>query len=122
MTAMPNALWFTQMIEYHVPACRQESLAQALATRSEQLASRCPGLQGVSIQASDDGSRVLQCLQWQSRQAWEASAQCFSDEPFLQLLRQNQAHGVNFAAFQALRSLVRSSDGGLHCQLSPNHA
>ncbi|WDY59746.1 antibiotic biosynthesis monooxygenase [Pseudomonas sp. PSKL.D1] len=118
MTAMPHSLWFTQMIEYEVPAARQAALAQALVLRSEQLAARCEGLQGVSIQASDDGSRVLQYLQWHSRQAWEAAAACFVEEPFLELLSRHHARGANFASYQAVRSLVRGVDGGLHCQVA----
>lgn len=117
MTASPQSLWFTQMIEYEVPVSRQAALAQALVTRSEELAMRCEGLQGVSIQASDDGSRVLQYLQWQSREAWAAAAQGFVQEPFFDLLSRHQARGVNFSAYQALRSLVRGGDGGFHCQV-----
>ncbi|MFJ4348518.1 antibiotic biosynthesis monooxygenase [Pseudomonas sp. NPDC089401] len=117
MTAAQQSLWFTQMIEYEVPSSRQAALAQALVTRSEALAMRCSGLQGVSVQASDDGSRVLQYLQWQSRQAWAQAADFFAAEPFYDLLSQHQARGVNFASYQALRSLVRGDDGGLHCQV-----
>ena len=122
MTATPHALWFTQMIEYEVPGLYQQALAQALVARSEELAARCEGLQGVSIQASDDGSRVLQYLQWQSRQAWAAAAVYFVEEPFLELLGQHQARGVNFAAYQTLRSLVRGTDGELHCQVGDAQA
>ncbi|AHC81747.1 MULTISPECIES: antibiotic biosynthesis monooxygenase [Pseudomonas] len=122
MTAKSHALWFTQMIEYEVPGKFQQALAQALVARSEELAARCEGLQGVSIQASDDGSRVLQYLQWQSRQAWAAAAVYFVGEPFLDLLGQYQARGVNFAAYQTLRSLVRGADGGLHCQVGEPQA
>jgi len=122
MTATSHALWFTQMIEYEVSGRFQQALAQALVARSEELAARCAGLQGVSIQASDDGSRVLQYLQWQSRQAWAAAAVYFVGEPFLELLGQHQARGVNFAAYQTLRSLVRGADGGLHCQVGEPQA
>ena len=122
MSANPHALWFTQMIEYEVPSLCQQALAQALVVRSEALATRCEGLQGVSIQASDDGSRVLQYLQWQSRQAWAAAAVHFVEESFLELLGQHQARGVNFAAYQTLRSLVRGADGGLHCQVGEPQA
>ncbi|MGE8388440.1 MAG: antibiotic biosynthesis monooxygenase [Pseudomonas sp.] len=122
MTANPHSLWFTQMIEYEVPAARQAALAHALVTRSEALAYRCEGLQGVSVQASDDGSRVLQYLQWQSRQAWAAAAESFIEEPFLDLVRLHQARSVNFAAYQALRSVVRGADGGLHCQVGEPQA
>ncbi|GLO33074.1 MULTISPECIES: antibiotic biosynthesis monooxygenase [Pseudomonas] len=122
MTATSHALWFTQMIEFEVPGKFQQALAQALVARSEELAARCEGLQGVSIQASEDGSRVLQYLQWQSRQAWAAAAVYFVGEPFLDLLGQYQARGVNFAAYQTLRSLVRGADGGLHCQVGEPQA
>lgn len=122
MTATSHALWFTQMVEFEVPGKFQQALAQALVARSEELAARCEGLQGVSIQASDDGSRVLQYLQWQSRQAWAAAAVYFVGEPFLDLLGQYQARGVNFAAYQTLRSLVRGADGGLHCQVGEPQA
>ena len=122
MSANAHALWFTQMIEYEVPSVCQHALAQALVARSEVLATHCEGLQGVSIQASDDGSRVLQYLQWQSRQAWAEAAVHFVEESFLDLLGQHQARGVNFAAYQALRSLVRGTDGGLHCQVGEPQA
>ncbi|BBR54834.1 MULTISPECIES: hypothetical protein [Pseudomonas] len=122
MAAQPHSLWFTQMIEYEVPAACQHALADALVVRSEELAVRCDGLLGVSIQASDDGSRVLQYLQWQSRHEWAAAASFFVEEPFLDLLCQHQARGVNFAAFQTLRSLVRGEDGGLHCQVGEPQA
>ncbi|GLO46476.1 antibiotic biosynthesis monooxygenase [Pseudomonas putida] len=122
MTATSHPLWFTQMIEYEVPGRCQQALAQALVARSEELAARCEGLQGVSIQSSDDGSRVLQYLQWQSRQAWAAAAVLFVEEPFLELLGQHQARSVNFSAYQTLRSLVRGADGGLHCQVGEPQA
>ena len=122
MVANLNSLWFTQMIEYEVPAARQAALAEALVQRSEQVAARCAGLLGVSIQASDDGSRVLQYLQWRSRQEWVAATSSFGEEPFLDLLRQPQARGVTFAAYQALRSLVRSAEDGLHCEVGERQA
>ncbi|OCT32742.1 antibiotic biosynthesis monooxygenase [Pseudomonas putida] len=122
MVATPHSLWFTQMIEYEVPATRQQALAEALVLRAEEIASRCDGLLGVSIQASVDGSRVLQYLQWQSRQEWAAAAPCFVEEPFLDLLQRYQARGVNFTAYQTLRSLVRGTDGGLHCEVGEPQA
>ncbi|RWU18176.1 antibiotic biosynthesis monooxygenase [Pseudomonas alkylphenolica] len=117
MMVPERSLSFTQMIEFEVVPAHQLALAQALAERSEQLALQHAGLIGASIQASDDGSRVLQYLQWQSRNAWERAASSFAQEPFLQLIRQHQAKGVNFAAFQTLSSLARSATDGLHCQL-----
>ncbi|MBM3108784.1 MAG: antibiotic biosynthesis monooxygenase [Pseudomonas sp.] len=115
MAVPARSLCFTQMIEFEVVPIRQHALAQALAERSEELALRHSSLIGASIQASDDGSRVLQYLQWQSRTAWEAVASSFEQEPFLQLIQQHQAKGVSFAAFQTVSSLVRGVTGGLYC-------
>ena len=120
MPVSERSLCFIQMIEFEVVPARQHALAQALTERSEALALRHAGLLGASIQASVDGSRVLQYLQWQSRNAWQAAASSFEQEPFLQLIQQHQAKGVNFSAFQTLSSLVRSTTDGLHCQVPVN--
>lgn len=117
MPVSDNSLCFTQMIEFEVAPERQRALAQALALRSEHLARLHSGLLAASIQASDDGSRVLQYLQWQSRSAWEAAVSSFEQEPFLQLIHQHKARGVNFNAFQTLSSLARTAEHGLHCHL-----
>lgn len=119
MVRADNNLCFTQLIEFQVPVALQQPLANALASRSERMAFEHGGLLGASIQASDDGSRVLQYLQWRSRADWEAAISSFDQEPFLELLRTYQARGVNFAAFQTLSSLSRSTEMGLHCQVSP---
>ena len=58
MLASPHALWFTQMIEYEVPSMCQQALAQALVARSEALAARCEGLQGVTSR----GKRAVEIL------------------------------------------------------------
>lgn len=69
------------------------------------------------MQASDDGSRVLQYLQWRSRQECDATIASFEREPFVDLLRRYQARGANFSTFQAMSSLARGDDSALHCQL-----
>lgn len=122
MMAVANSLCFTQLIEFEVAPLRQQALAHALAARSERLAFEHAGLLGISVQASDDGSRVLQYLQWQSRSDWEAAIASFDQEPFLDLLREHLARGVNFSAFQTLSSLARTAEGGLHCQVAPHQA
>ena len=122
MTASGNTLCFTQLIEFDVAPLRQQALAHALAARSERMAFEHAGLVGVSVQASDDGSRVLQYLQWQSRAAWEAAIASFDQEPFLDLLQEYQARGVNFAAFQTLSSLARTAEGDLLCQVAAQQA
>ena len=118
MTPTGNTLCFTQLIEFEVVPLRQQALALALSARSERLAFEHAGLLGVSVQASDDGSRVLHYLQWQSRSDWEAAIGSFDQEPFLDLLREHLARGVNFSAFQTFSSLARTAEGGLHCQIA----
>lgn len=117
MSGSVPAIWYTQMIEYRVAVVFQQALAQALVLRSESLASRCEDLRAVSVQASEDGDRLLQSLQWTSREACEAAIEQVLDDSFLGLLQQYHASAVNFAAFTALRSLARHPDGALYCQV-----
>lgn len=117
MSGSVSAIWYTQMIEYRVAVVFQQALAQALVLRSESLASRCEDLRAVSVQASEDGDRLLQSLQWTSRDACEAAIEQVLDDSFLGLLQQYHASAVNFAAFTALRSLARHPDGALYCQV-----
>ncbi|EST16099.1 hypothetical protein EDP1_4047 [Pseudomonas putida S610] len=117
MSGSVSAIWYTQMIEYRVAVVFQQALAQALVLRSESLASRCEDLRAVSVQASEDGDRLLQSLQWTSREACEAAIEQVLDDSFLGLLQQYHASAVNFAAFTALRSLARHPDGALYCQV-----
>lgn len=117
MSGSVSAIWYTQMIEYRVAVVFQQALAQALVLRSESLASRCEDLRAVSVQANEDGDRLLQSLQWTSREACEAAIEQVLDDSFLGLLQQYHASAVNFAAFTALRSLARHPDGALYCQV-----
>ncbi|MBF8677112.1 antibiotic biosynthesis monooxygenase [Pseudomonas fulva] len=117
MSGSVSAIWYTQMIEYRVAVVFQQALAQALVLRSESLASRCEDLRAVSVQASEGGDRLLQSLQWTSREACEAAIEQVLDDSFLGLLQQYHASAVNFAAFTALRSLARHPDGALYCQV-----
>jgi len=111
------AIWYTQMIEYRVAVVFQQALAQALVLRSESLAAGCEDLRAVSVQASEDGCRVLQSLQWTNREASEAAIEQVLDGSFLSMLQQYHASAVNFTAFTALRSLARHPDGALYCQM-----
>ncbi|WP_285420541.1 antibiotic biosynthesis monooxygenase [Pseudomonas sp. efr-133-TYG-5] len=110
---------FSQLIEFEIEPRQQSALVSALALHSEHLAQRYPGFLSASVQASDDGRRVLSFLQWRSREAGEAALQGFEsgEQDFWQLLRTHRARTVTFGAFQVLSSIARSPDAGLHCQL-----
>lgn len=60
---------FTQLIEFEIEPRQQPGLVSALSMQTERLAQRYQGFVSASVQASDDGRRVLSLLQWQTREA-----------------------------------------------------
>ena len=72
------------------------------------------------MQVSEDGRRVLNYLQWQSRADGEAAFKFFEQrgEDFWTLIRAHQATAVTFGSFQVLQSFERSHDNALHCRLN----
>lgn len=110
---------FTQLIEFEIEPHQQSALVSALSQQTERLAQRYSGFMRASIQASDDGRRVLNYLQWQTREAGEAAFQGFEsgEQDFWQLIRAHQAKTVTFGSFQVLHSLELSHDQALHCNL-----
>ncbi|MEO8491242.1 antibiotic biosynthesis monooxygenase [Pseudomonas sp.] len=111
---------FTQLIEFQIEPRQQDALVAALSTQSERLAQGHGGFLSASVQVSDDGRRVLNYLQWQSREEGEAAFQCFEkgEEDFWTLIRAHRATAVTFGSFQVLRSFERSHDNALHCRLN----
>ncbi|AWY40396.1 antibiotic biosynthesis monooxygenase [Pseudomonas putida] len=110
---------FTQLIEFEIEPHQQMALVTALSQQTEHLAQHCSGFLSASIQASDDGRRVLNYLQWQTREAGEAAFQGFEsgEQDFWQLIRAHQAKTVTFGSFRVLHSLELSHDNALHCNL-----
>ena len=110
---------FTQLIEFEIEPRQQAALVSALSAHTERLAQGYPGFLSANIQASDDGRRVLNYLQWQSREAGEAAFQSFEsgEQDFWQLIRAHRAKTVTFGSFQVLHSLEISHDNALHCTL-----
>ncbi|GAB6405845.1 antibiotic biosynthesis monooxygenase [Pseudomonas sp. MHK4] len=110
---------FTQLIEFEVEPQQQLALVSALSQQTERLAQHHSGFLSASVQASEDGRRVLNYLQWQTREAGEAAFQAFEsgEQDFWQLIRAHQAKTVTFGSFQVLHSLERSLDHALHCNL-----
>ena len=110
---------FTQLIEFEIEPRQQSGLVSALSMQTERLAQRYQGFISASVQASDDGRRVLSLLQWQTREAGEAAFRSFEsgEQDFWQLIRAHQAKTVTFNSFQVLSSIARSHDDALHCNL-----
>ena len=111
---------FTQLIEFQIEPQQQLALVAALSTQSERLAQGHGGFINASVQVSDDGRRVLNYLQWRSREEGEAAFKCFEhgEEDFWTLIRAHHATAVTFGSFQVLRSFERSHDNALHCRLN----
>lgn len=84
---------FTQLIEFEIEPRQQPGLVSALSMQTERLAQRYQGFVSASVQASDDGRRVLSLLQWQTREAGEAAFRSFEsgEQDFWQLIRAHQA-------------------------------
>ena len=110
---------FTQLIEFEIEPHQQPALVAALSEQTERLARSYRGFLSASVQASDDGRRVLNYLQWQSREAGEAAFRSFEngEQDFWYLIHAHQARTVTFGSFQVLRSIERSPDNALHCLL-----
>jgi len=110
---------FTQLIEFEIEPRQQPALVTALSMQTERLAQRYAGFVSASVQASDDGRRVLSFLQWQTREAGEAAFRSFEsgEQDFWQLIHTHQAKTVTFNSFQVLSSIARSHDDALHCHL-----
>ena len=110
---------FTQLIEFEIEPRQQPALVSALSVQTERLAQRYDGFVSASVQASDDGRRVLSFLQWQSREAGEAAFRSFEsgEQDFWQLIHAHHARTITFNSFQVLSSIARSHDDALHCNL-----
>ncbi len=120
MSAFERSRSFTQLIEFEIEPHQQQALVSALSAQTERLAQGYGGFLSASVQVSDDGRRVLNYLQWQSREAGEAAFRSFEsgEQDFWQLILAHQARTVTFGSFQVLSSIARSQDNALHCTLS----
>ncbi len=110
---------FTQLIQFEIEPVQLEALVSALSRQTERLARVEGGFISGTVQASDDGRRVLNALQWRSRQDGEAAFARFEsgEEDFWALIRAHHAKAVSFDSFQVLRSIERSPDDALQCAL-----
>ncbi|MPQ85544.1 antibiotic biosynthesis monooxygenase [Pseudomonas sp. MAFF 730085] len=120
MQILEKSRGFTQLIEFQIEPRQQLALVAALSIQSERLAHGNRGFINASVQVSDDGRRVLNYLQWRSREDGEAAFKGFEQgaEDFWRLIRTHQATAVTFGSFQVLRSFERSHDNALHCRLN----
>ena len=108
---------FTPLIQFEIEPVQLDALVLALTGQTERLARVEGGFISGTVQASDDGRRVLNALQWRSREDGEAAFTRFEngEEDFWALICAHHAKAVSFDSFQVLRSIERSQDDAIQC-------
>jgi len=110
---------FTQLMEFDIDPQWRQALVTVLSEYTERLARDHQGLLNASIQASEDGRRVLNYLRWRTREDGEAALRSLEsgERDFWQLIQAHRAKAVTFGSFQVVRNIERSLDDALHCRL-----
>ena len=95
---------FSQLVEFAVAPHHQADLVAALINQAERFTCTYPGFLSATVQASDDGCRVLNYVQWHDRQAcldaFDNAEQ--GEQDMHGLIRQYRATSVTFGAFQVV--------------------
>lgn len=93
---------FSQLIEYAVDPRLQAGLIEALIERDQRFTAEYPGFIAASVQASEDGARVLHQVLWRSRPCGEEACRTAESRgPDLgQLLRRFRVRSASFASFR----------------------
>jgi antibiotic biosynthesis monooxygenase (ABM) superfamily enzyme len=99
---------FNQLVEFVVNPDQHTQLVAALIEQIERHTCTYPGFISASVQASDDGARVLEQILWQSRQASEQAL--LNAEPgqqgFMAMLLKHGVRAGTFRAFQVAGSIA----------------
>lgn len=95
---------FSQWVEFAVAPHHQADLVTALIDQAERFTCTYPGFLSATVQASDDGCRVLNYVQWKDRQACvEAFRNAEQGEQDMHgLIRQYRATSVTFGTFRVM--------------------
>jgi hypothetical protein len=93
---------FSQLIEYAVDPRLQAGLIDALIERDQRFTAGFPGFIAASVQASEDGARVLHQVLWRDRPCGEQACRTAESRgPDLgQLLRRFRVRSASFASFR----------------------
>ncbi len=62
--------FFTVLVEFEVPPQHQQELIDAICDQVEEHIKNETGFVSASFHASDDGRRVINYAQWQSKEDW----------------------------------------------------
>ncbi|QHF02878.1 MULTISPECIES: hypothetical protein [Pseudomonas syringae group] len=104
VTQQPHNQPYSQLVEFVVDAQHQSELINALIARDDCFTSTCPGFISSSVQASEDGLRVLHYVLWQSRpQCEDAGLNVETCEMDLHvLMRRCRATSATFGSFRMM--------------------
>jgi quinol monooxygenase YgiN len=67
--------FFTVLIEFEVEPSQQQTFIDAIADQVEQYFKSYEGFISASFHANDEGQRVINYAQWNSREDWQQSFQ-----------------------------------------------
>jgi antibiotic biosynthesis monooxygenase (ABM) superfamily enzyme len=104
MTISASHRPFNQLVEFAVAPHHQADMVAALIDQAERFTCTYPGFLGATVQASEDGCRVLNYVQWQDRQAClDAVANAEQGEQDMHgLIRRYRATSVTFGGFEVM--------------------
>lgn len=108
MGSAVDSFRFNQLIEFIVSPAQQAGLIAALTEQVERYTCTYPGFISASVQASSDGSRVLNQVLWQTREASEEAlinAESGAQD-FTTMLRQHRVSAVTFNTYQVSRAIT----------------
>ncbi|MGA5037029.1 putative quinol monooxygenase [Streptomyces capoamus] len=72
VTMLPDADTFTVLVSFTVPAERRDELVQTIRTFVQEEVRHRSGFVSSTVHTSQDGTRVINYAQWESREAFEA--------------------------------------------------
>lgn len=97
-------LQFNQIVEFAVAARQHQQLVIALLEQAQRVTCTYPGFISATVQASEDGSRVISQVLWESRQACDAAM--LGSEPgepdLITLLTQHRVRAATFDTYQVI--------------------
>ncbi len=87
MPAIKENHLFTVIVEWEVKPQHQQELIDSICDLIERHIKSAPGFVSASFHASEDGRRVINYAQWQSKEAWSRSRSSNNDEATAAFLR-----------------------------------
>jgi quinol monooxygenase YgiN len=72
VTISPESKAVTVIVTFNVPPADQEALLQHISTFLDWVREHFPGLLSATLHRSEDGHRIINYAQWESRELYES--------------------------------------------------